>query len=159
MEREVLKMKNILLLISLCIPLLMPTLVMADHSPKKMMRNIKGYGQLGQTGKLGPFQVNVDKFGEIPKKSETSVMNKEYDKIFADKFNIATIILKGDEVVYERYATKRKINSNTLLSGMSMSKTAGSAAIGNLLCEGKIKSLDDAAGNYSPTLKAFNVGE
>ena len=154
MEREVLKMKNILLLISLCIPLLMPTLVMADHSPKKMMRNMKGYGQLGQTGKLGSFQVNVDKFGEIPKKPETSVMNKEYDKIFADKFNIATIILKGDEVVYERYATKRKINSNTPLSGMSMSKTAASAAIGNLLCEGKIKSLDDAAGNYSATLKA-----
>jgi len=37
---------------------------------------------------------------------------------------------------------------------MSMSKTAASTVIGNLLCEGKIKSLDDAAGNYSATLKA-----
>jgi len=81
MKREVLKMKNIFLLISLCIPLLMPTLVMADHSPKKMMRNMKAFGKLGQTGKLGPFQVNVDKFGAIPKKSETSLRNKKYDKI------------------------------------------------------------------------------
>ena len=147
-------MKNIFLLISLCITLLMPTLVMADHSPKKMMRNMKAYGKLGQTGKLGPFQVNVDKFGVIPKKSETSLRNKKYDKIFADKFNIATIILKDNEIVYERYATKRKINSNTPLLGMSMSKTATSTVIGNLLCEGKIKSLDDAAGKYSATLKA-----
>ncbi len=147
-------MKNIFLLISLCTPLLIPTLAMADHSPKKMMRNMKAYGKLGQTGKLGPFQVNVDRFGAIPKKSETSKRNKNYDKIFADKFNIATIILKGSEIVYERYATKRKINSNTPLLGMSMSKTAASTVIGSLLCEGKIKSLDDAAGNYSATLKA-----
>ena len=147
-------MKNIFLLISLCTPLLIPTLAIADHSPKKMMRNMKAYGKLGQTGKLGPFQVNVDRFGAIPKKSETSKRNKNYDKIFADKFNIATIILKGNEIVYERYATKKKNNSNTPLLGMSMSKTAASAVIGNLLCEGKIKSLDDAAGNYSATLKA-----
>jgi CubicO group peptidase (beta-lactamase class C family) len=154
MRREALKMKNIFLLISLCTALLIPTLAIADHSPKKMMRNMKAYGKLGQTGKLGPFQVNVDRFGAIPKKSETSKRNKNYDKIFADKFNIATIILKGNEIVYERYATKRKINSNTPLLGMSMSKTAASTVIGSLLCEGKIKSLDDAAGNYSATLKA-----
>ena len=147
-------MKNIFLLISLCTALLIPTLAIADHSPKKMMRNMKAYGKLGQTGKLGPFQVNVDRFGAIPKKSETSKRNKNYDKIFADKFNIATIILKGNEIVYERYATKRKINSNTPLLGMSMSKTAASTVIGSLLCDGKIKSLDDAAGNYSATLKA-----
>ena len=153
-EEKVFKMKNVLSVISLCVSLLMPVVAMADHSPKKMMRNMKAYGQLGQTGKLGPFQVNVDKFGTIPKKAETAVTNKKYDKIFADKFNIATIMLKGDEIVYERYATKRKINSNTPLLGMSMSKTAASAAVGSILCEGKIKSLEDAAGDYSSTLKA-----
>jgi CubicO group peptidase (beta-lactamase class C family) len=153
-EEKVFKMKNVLSVISLCVSLLMPIVAMADHSPKKMMRNMKAYGQLGQTGKLGPFQVNVDKFGTIPKKAETVVTNKKYDKIFADKFNIATIVLKGDEIVYERYATKRKINSNTPLLGMSMSKTAASAAVGSILCEGKIKSLEDAAGDYSSTLKA-----
>ena len=45
----------------------------ADHSPKKMMRNVKAYAQLSVTGKLGPFDVNYDKFGEIPNASKTSV--------------------------------------------------------------------------------------
>jgi CubicO group peptidase (beta-lactamase class C family) len=37
--------------------------------------------------------------------------------------------------------------------GMSMSKTGASGAVGALLCEGKIKPLDDVAGSYSPFLK------
>ena len=41
--------------------------------------------------------VSVDKFGNLPKKSKPSVKNKRYDKIFADKFNIAAIVMKGDE--------------------------------------------------------------
>ena len=117
-------MKNIFLLILLCTPLLIPTSAIADHSPKKMMRNMKAYGKLGQTGKFGPFQVNVDRFGAIPKKSETSKRTKHNDKIFTDKFNIATLILQGKEIVYERYATTRKIHSNTPLSGRSLNNTA-----------------------------------
>ena len=39
---------------------------LADHSPKKMMRNMKAYSQLSMTGKLGPFTVNFEKFGELP---------------------------------------------------------------------------------------------
>jgi len=37
--------------------------------------------------------------------------------------------------------------------GMSMSKTAAAAAVGALLCDGKIKSLDDKAGAYASFLK------
>lgn len=147
-------MKFIYILVSAFALLLLPATAMADHSPKKMMRNMKAHSELGETGQLGPFLVSVDKFGNLPKKSKTSVKNKRYDKIFADKFNIAAIVMKGDEIVYERYNTKRKINSNTPLLGMSMSKTGASAAIGTLLCEGKIKSLDEPAGSYSSTLKS-----
>ena len=28
------------------------------------------------------------------------------DKTFADKFNFAAIVMKGDEIVYERYNSK-----------------------------------------------------
>ena len=134
--------------------LIFSNLALADHTPKKMMRNMKAFSQLGQTGRLGPFKVNVDKFGKLPREEETSVENKRYDKIFADKFNIAAIVMKGDKIVYERYNTKRRINRNTPLQGMSMSKTAVGATVGGMLCDGKIKSLDDPAGVYSPTLKS-----
>jgi CubicO group peptidase (beta-lactamase class C family) len=125
----------------------------ADHSPKKMMRFMKAYSKLSVSKKLGPYEVNFKQYGTLPKAMETTVENKKFDQIFGDKFNIAAIVMKGNKVVYERYTNKRNINSNTPLMGMSMSKTATSAAVGALLCEGKIKSLDDVAGSYSPFLK------
>ena len=147
-------MKKFSLLSAMFALLILPGLALADHTPRKMMRNMKAFSQLGQTGRLGPFTVNVDKFGQLPKKEEYSVENKRYDNIFADKFNIAAIVMKGNKVVYERYNDKRRISRNTPLQGMSMSKTAVSATVGQMLCDGKIKSLNDPAGVYSPTLKS-----
>ena len=62
--------------------------------------------------------------------------------------------MRDGSIVYERYATKRKIDSNTPLMGMSMSKTAISASVGALLCDGQINSLDDAPKQYSKFLAA-----
>ena len=134
--------------------LIFSTLAFADHTPKKMMRNMKAFSQLGQTGQLGPYIVNVEKFGELPGGERSLVENERYDKIFADKFNIAAIVIKQDKIVYERYNAQRGINSNTPLQGMSMSKTAVGAAVAGILCDGKIQSLNDPAGVYSPTLKS-----
>ena len=124
----------------------------ADHSPKKMMRNMKAFSQLSVTGKLGPFDVNYFKYERLPDSKPTSVANKKFDKILADKMNLAAIVMRDGNIVYERYATKRKIDSNTPLMGMSMSKTAISASVGALLCDGKINSLDDAVKQYSKFL-------
>ena len=124
----------------------------ADHPPKKMLRNMDGYSYLGMTGMLGPFTVNVAKFGTFPSGKTTEVSNKKFDKFLADKFNMAAIVMKKGEVIYERYNKKRKIDSNSPLVGMSMSKTATGAAIGHLLCEGKIFSLDDTPSRYSKFL-------
>ena len=129
------------------------SLAFADHSPKKMMRYMKAYSKLSITKKLGPYDINFKQYGTLPKAVETTVENKKFDQIFGDKFNIAAIVMKGNKIVYERYNNKRKINSNIPLMGLSMSKTGASAAVGALLCEGKIKSLDDVAGSYSPFLK------
>lgn len=75
----------------------------ADHTPNKLMRNMKAYANLGVTGKLGPFNVNSNKFGNLPKKKKTTVEDKNFEKIFGDKYNLAAIIMKGDDIVYERY--------------------------------------------------------
>jgi CubicO group peptidase (beta-lactamase class C family) len=124
----------------------------ADHSPKKMMRNMKAFSQLSTTGKLGPADVNYFLYGKIPNSEPTSLSNEKFDKALTDKMNLAAIVMRDGNIIYERYSSKRKINSNTPLMGMSMSKTAISASIGALLCDGKISSLDDTAKQYSKFL-------
>ena len=132
--------------------LLIDTVAYADHPPKKLMRNFKAYGQLGETGKLGPFSVNVAKFGSLPDLPITSGPDEGYSTFLTDKFNLASIVMKDGQIVHEAYNARRNINSNTPLIGMSMSKTAAAASVGSLICDGRIKSIDDKVGAYSSFL-------
>ena len=125
----------------------------ADHGPKKMWkRQIVPYFDVHETKMMGPFKINVHAYGEKKNLNAGNVKRENFDKIFKDKFNLAALIRKNNELVYARYNKKRNIDNNTILHGMSMSKTALSTAIGNLLCNGKIVSLNDELGKYSPTL-------
>ena len=65
----------------------------ADHSPKKMMRNMKAFSQLSTTGKLGSDDVNFFLYGKIPNSEPTSISNKKFDKVLADKMNLAAIVM------------------------------------------------------------------
>ena len=119
---------------------------------------MKGYSQLSVTGKLGPFNVNFEQFGELPNSTNTNLNNKKFERVLSDKFNLAAIVMRDGKVIYERYDAKRNINSNTPLLGMSMSKTAVAASIGSLLCSEKIKSLKDKTGDYSEFLASTPFG-
>ena len=126
----------------------------ADHGPKKMWkRQIVPYFDIHETKMMGPFKINVHAYGEKKNLDSGNVKIENFDKIFKDKFNLAALIRKNNKLVYSRYNKKRNIDNNTILQGMSMSKTALSTAIGTLLCDGKIESLDDELGKYSPSLK------
>ena len=126
----------------------------ADHGPKKMWkRQIVPYFVVHETKMMGPFKINVHAYGKKKDLDAASVKKENFDNIFKDKNNLAVLIRKNNKLVYSRYNKKRKINNNTILHGMSMSKTAVSTAIGSLLCNGKIESLDDELGKYSPSLK------
>ena len=125
----------------------------ADHGPKKMWkRQIVPYFDVHETKMMGPFKINVHAYGEKKNLDAGNVKKENFDKIFKDKFNLAALIRKNNELVYARYNKKRNIDNNTILHGMSMSKTALSTAIGSLLCDGKIASLNDELGKYSPSL-------
>ena len=100
---------------------LLPFAAMADHPPKRLLRNFMAFGELGETGKLGKFDVNVAVYGALPNGKTTTKHNPALDKIFADKFNFAAIVMKGDEIIYERYNSKKGIDSNFPLLGMSIS--------------------------------------
>ena len=126
---------------------------LADHGPKKMWkRQIVPYFDVHETKMMGQFKINVHAYGKKKNVDAANVKKENFDNIFKDKFNLATLIRKNNELVYERYNKKRNIDNNTILHGMSMSKTALSTAIGSLLCNGKIVSLNDELGKYSPTL-------
>ena len=126
----------------------------ADHGPKKMWkRQIVPYFDVHETKMMGPSKINVHSYGEKKNLEVTNVKKENFDNIFKDKLNLATLIRKNDELVYARYNKKRNIDNNTILHGMSMSKTALSTAVGTLLCNGKIDSLSDELGKYSPSLK------
>ena len=125
----------------------------ADHGPKKMWKKqIKPFFNLHETKMMGPFKINVHSYGKKKNLEVTNVKKENFDNIFKDKFNLAALIRKNNELVYARYNKKRNIDNNTILHGMSMSKTALSTAIGSLLCDGKIASLNDELGKYSPSL-------
>ena len=126
----------------------------ADHGPKKMWkRQIKPYFNVHETKKFGPFKINIHSYGEKQNLDSINFKKENYDNIFKDKNNLAALIRKNNDLVYARFNKKRNIDGNTILHGMSMAKTALSTAIGSLVCNGKIKSLDDELGKYSPSLK------
>ena len=126
----------------------------ADHGPKKMWkRQIVPYFDVHETKMMGPFKINVHAYGEKKKLDADNLKKENFDNIFKDKFNLAALIRKNNDLVYTRFNKKRNIDSNTILHGMSMAKTALSTAIGSLVCNGKIESLDDELGKYSPLLK------
>ena len=128
---------------------MLPFSATADHPRKWLLKNLMMFSVLSTTGKLGSFDVNVAVCSALPNGKTTKKDDPALNKIFADKFNLAAIVTKGDEIIYERYNSKKGIDSHFPLMGMSMSKTAAGA----LLCYGRLKSLDDKAGDYSSFLK------
>ena len=69
----------------------------------------------------------------------------------------ALLVLKDDQIVFERYGYDRK-PSQRMLSN-SMAKTIAALAIGKALEKGAIRSLDDTAARYEPRLAHSLLGE
>jgi CubicO group peptidase (beta-lactamase class C family) len=126
----------------------------AFHDPDRLLKRFKNMSELAQTKKWGEegWVQNVAAFGKNTPEDSPQVSSSKYDNFLADKNNLAAIVLKKGKITYERYNSDAGITINSLLSGLSMTKTAAGAVIGQLICEGKIKSLDDTAGEYSKFL-------
>ena len=147
--------KNLLSLSICAFFFLHSSIALSDHGPKKMWkRQIVPYFTAHETQKMGPYSINVLSHGETRQLSLSPKKDKNFDKYFKDRFNLAALVRTNDQFTYVRFNEKRNINANTLLHGMSMSKTALSAAVGSLLCDGSIKSLDDPMGMYSQNLQS-----
>jgi phosphomevalonate kinase len=100
-------MKRFVLGLLISLISMLPFAAMADHSPKRLVKNLMASSALGKTGKLAEFDVGVAVYGALPNGKTTKKDNPALDKIFADKFNLAAIVMKGDEIIYERYNSKK----------------------------------------------------
>ena len=69
----------------------------------------------------------------------------------------ALLVMKDGKVVFEDY--RNKSDSATHFVSFSMAKTITALLVGIALHEGKIRSLDDKAGDYVPELKAGGYGD
>ena len=65
---------------------MLPFSAMADHPPKRLLKNLMAFSVLGETGKLAEFDVNVAVYGALPKGEPTTKGNPALDKMFADNF-------------------------------------------------------------------------
>ena len=128
--------------------------VFADHGPQKMFgRQIQPYFSAHKTKQVGPFNINLHTYGEEIEYDLSNIKSQKYSHIFEDRFNLAVLIRENDAITYTRFHKGYGINENSLLHGMSMSKTALASAIGSLKCDGQIKSLNDTLGSYSDILQ------
>ena len=130
------------------------TETLADHGPERMWkRQIKPYFKAHETRMIGKFSVNIESFGrKLPSKVK-QIKKQNFDEFFDDEYNLAAVVRKNNKIVYARFDDDRKITSQTPFQGMSMSKTALGAAVGSLVCDGSIKSLDDEIGLYAVGLR------
>ena len=78
---------------------------------------------------------------------------EQYDfKSFVDyEENLTSVVMKDGKIIFEQY-NKEDIDSHFHINPMSMTKTLVGSAVGLALCNGDIKSLDDAVGLYSKSL-------
>jgi CubicO group peptidase (beta-lactamase class C family) len=79
------------------------------------------------------------------------------DQIVDANATLSLLLIEKGKIVFEKY--KAPATSDTPLFSMSMSKSLTAYTIGNLLCSGKIKSLEDRADSYAPELKGTVFGE
>jgi CubicO group peptidase (beta-lactamase class C family) len=70
---------------------------------------------------------------------------------------LATVVVEGGRLVYESYGTG--VKRDTLLHGFSVTKALTALAVGEALCTGHIKSLDELAQTYVPAVKDTAYGQ
>lgn len=76
----------------------------ADHGPKKMWkRQIVPYFDAHKTQKMGPFSINVLSHGEPRSISLAPKKDKNFDRYFKDKFNLAALVRTNNVYSYIRF--------------------------------------------------------
>lgn len=79
------------------------------------------------------------------------------DQMFNERPTLSIILVDHGEIIYENYA--RPSGPDKPNFSWSMSKSLTAYTIGNMMCDGKIKSLDDKANKYTKDLDGTVYGD
>lgn len=80
-----------------------------------------------------------------------------YDGWAERTFTNALLVMRDGKIVFENY--RNRSDATTRFVSFSMAKTITALLVGIALGEGKIRSLDDKAGDYVPELKGSGYGD
>lgn len=123
----------------------------ADHeSAEKILGQVKQYASRIYT--LKPAQ----KVRELPVSPAKDTHRLKADLGMLSKGVFSVVMLENGGVVSENYANGAA--ADTPLNLYSAAKSLTALAVGEALCTGKIKSLDDAAVTYAPALEGTAYG-
>jgi CubicO group peptidase (beta-lactamase class C family) len=88
--------------------------------------------------------------------AEKRIVSKA-ERLIDNNKTTAIILIEKGKIVFEKY--KSPANQNSPLFSQSMSKSITAYTIGNMLCDGKIESLNDPAKKYVPDLAGTAPGD
>ncbi len=106
--------------------------------------------------KLNPAGAMKDLPRRAPIGEEKKIVEMA-DQMFNDKPTLSIILVDHGEIIYENYA--RPSGPDKPNFSWSMSKSLTAYTIGHMMCDGKIKSLDDRVSQYTKDLDGTVYGE
>ena len=93
----------------------------------------------------------ANKIKNLTKKSIENKNTKKIDKNIKKKSLLSVLYFDGQNIIVDKKSDR--IKNETKLYGFSMSKSFVSYILGNAICEGHIKSLEDKISSYVPETK------
>jgi len=122
----------------------------ADHDTAE---TILSPNRIGQVYVLQPAR----KLRELsPTDDRQAAERAERDSKFFLSGTLSVLLLENGRILYEDYANGASRTS--LMRSYSVAKSLTALAVGEALCAGKIKSLEDKATAYAPTLEGTAYG-
>lgn len=91
------------------------------------------------------------------KPGEAADVPSSAQSLMSEKGRLALLLVDGERIVYEGHRSTSSPES--LNMGLSMSKTLTGIAVGQAVCDGKIRALSDQAKVYVPELDGLSFGE
>lgn len=142
-------------IISLLFTLIFNTTSFSKHLKGKSKKVLNEYLEKRIVGLPSQFdQIKIQPANEIKNLNKKLIENKntkKIDKIIKKKSLLSVLYFDGENIVVDKKS--EKIKNDTKLYSFSISKSFLSYILGNAICDGYIKSLDDKISKYVPEAK------
>ena len=142
-------------IISLLFTLIFNTTSFSEHLKGKSKKVHDEYLEKRIVGSRSKFNnIKIQPANDIKSLTKKLIENKntkKIDKIIKKKSLLSVLYFDGENVVVDKKS--EKIKNDTKLYSFSISKSFLSYILGNAICDGYIKSLDDKISKYVPEAK------